>query len=372
MPSKILIIDDDKNALRMVGYALHKSGYTVIVASDGKEGLEKAKDESPDLIILDIMMPGMDGYEVARRTRSTPETTSIPILMLTAKSQVEDRVAGFEAGADDFISKPVAYAELLARVKSLLGRVKTEKKSSAPLIGFFGVKGGVGVSTLALNVAVSLAVASHNTVLADFQTSGGSLCMQLGLGHANAFAEFLALKGEHISLKQVREYLLPHQTGLKLLPAVFPRDLPYKPLSLEVYDRVIDAISESSEYVLCDLGMTLDEVHMHLIRLCQRICVVTEQSRISLELTLELLRRLTSAGISGPRINIILIKRERLAGGYSLSELDNILHTRILGMVSPAPELSWQAVEASKPAVILEPDNITSMQYSELARTILL
>jgi pilus assembly protein CpaE len=133
MAEKILIIDDDHNTLQLIDLMLQRKGYQTVSASNGMQGLLKMDEESPDLILLDVMMPDMDGYEVARRVRNNPETTGIPILMFTAKSQVDDKVTGFEAGADDYITKPTTPKELQTHVRTLLSRsVKAEREQSTP------------------------------------------------------------------------------------------------------------------------------------------------------------------------------------------------------------------------------------------------
>src|SRR5574338_727036 len=122
MAEKILIVDDDLDTLRLVGLMLQRQGYVISAASNGEQGLEKAIQEKPDLVLLDLMMPGMDGYEVTRRLRRNPSTASIPILLFTAKNQLDDKVMGFEAGADDYLTKPTHPSELQAHVRALLAR----------------------------------------------------------------------------------------------------------------------------------------------------------------------------------------------------------------------------------------------------------
>ena len=124
MNNRILVIEDDPIALRLVRYILVKSGYDVVTATRGLEGLRKAQKEEPALIILDIMLPGIDGFEVCQRLRAEPRTAQLPILMLTAKAQESDEVAGLNMGADDYLTKPASPSEIVSRVGALLARAK--------------------------------------------------------------------------------------------------------------------------------------------------------------------------------------------------------------------------------------------------------
>jgi two-component system, OmpR family, alkaline phosphatase synthesis response regulator PhoP len=118
----ILIIDDEADLIELVRYNLVREGFSVIAAHDGESGLRLADQKSPDLIVVDLMLPGIDGLEVCRRLRSESRTFKLPIIMLTAKSSQSDRVVGLEMGADDYITKPFSPSELVARIKALLRR----------------------------------------------------------------------------------------------------------------------------------------------------------------------------------------------------------------------------------------------------------
>jgi two-component system alkaline phosphatase synthesis response regulator PhoP len=120
MDSKVLIIEDDPATTRLVDYSLRHHGYQVITAANGLEGIRKALNESPDLIILDVMLPGLDGFEICHRLRKEPATSKIKILMFSAKAQDADRETGMKVGADDYLTKPAAPAEIVARVEKLL------------------------------------------------------------------------------------------------------------------------------------------------------------------------------------------------------------------------------------------------------------
>jgi two-component system, OmpR family, phosphate regulon response regulator PhoB len=120
--SSILIIEDEKDILDLVEYHLKQAGFQVLTAADGGEGLELAVKKRPNLIILDLMLPGMDGKDVCRVLKSNPVTQTIPVLMLTAKAEELDRVVGFELGADDYVTKPFSPRELVLRIKAILRR----------------------------------------------------------------------------------------------------------------------------------------------------------------------------------------------------------------------------------------------------------
>ena len=125
---KILLVDDEPDILEIVGYNLSNEGYKVITAKNGAEGVKKAKKEGPQLIILDVMMPEMDGIEACEQIRAIPELKDVVITFLTARGEDYSQVAGFDAGADDYITKPIKPKVLVSKVKALLRRYKEEDK----------------------------------------------------------------------------------------------------------------------------------------------------------------------------------------------------------------------------------------------------
>ena len=129
MNEKILVIEDDPTALRLLEYTLAGEGYRVLTATNGLAGIRKAQDEQPDLIILDVMLPGLDGFEICHRLRMEPQTAQLPILMLSAKAQESDKATGFKVGADDYLTKPADPSEIVRRVKNLLAQRATPTPS---------------------------------------------------------------------------------------------------------------------------------------------------------------------------------------------------------------------------------------------------
>ncbi|MBF0566775.1 MAG: response regulator [Nitrospirae bacterium] len=134
MKKKVIVVDDEKDIVELLAYNLKKEGFEVDYSYDGEDGLKKIKAGRFDLIVLDLMLPGIQGMDLCRRLKSSEETADIPIIMLTAKTEELDKVLGLEMGADDYITKPFSVRELLARVKAVLRR-SNEKIKSEKLIG---------------------------------------------------------------------------------------------------------------------------------------------------------------------------------------------------------------------------------------------
>jgi len=122
MAATVLVVDDEKDLVELVKYHLEKEGLKCLEARDGETALQLAKERTPDLVVLDLMLPGMDGLEICRKLRKEPKTSSMAIIMLTAKAEEVDRIVGLEMGADDYLPKPFAVEELLARLRALARR----------------------------------------------------------------------------------------------------------------------------------------------------------------------------------------------------------------------------------------------------------
>jgi two-component system phosphate regulon response regulator PhoB len=133
MKAKILLVDDEPDALEVLGYKLREAGFTPLFAKDGARALAAARNDRPDLIVLDLMLPEVDGLEVCKILRRDPATASLPILMLTARAAEMDRVIGLELGADDYVTKPFSPRELILRIRKLLQRAQAAEEPMARL-----------------------------------------------------------------------------------------------------------------------------------------------------------------------------------------------------------------------------------------------
>jgi DNA-binding response OmpR family regulator len=372
MTDKILVVDDDVDSLKLIGLTLQRQGFEIVAANSGRQALEKAAVDLPSLIILDVMMPDMDGTEVCRQIRADPSLKSIPIIMFTAKAMVDDKVAGFEAGADDYLTKPTHPAELVNRVKMLLARRQPTaptiptQSTSGMVIGFLGAKGGVGTTTLAANVAAAL---SQRTpiILADFRPGQGSLGLSLGFGRSTGMANLLNRAMTDLTVPVVEAELVAHSTTLKLLLSSSRSKEAQILLNPDSLSLIVKHLRSMSRLVALDLGTGLSRVNARLIKEIDRLVVVVEPYRVALNMTRDLLRELDTIGVGASRVDVVLINRASSTAQIPWQEAEQIVGHEMLAIISPAPELAFQAAEAGQPIVVFQPTAVTATQMTKLA-----
>jgi CheY-like chemotaxis protein len=380
MAEKILIVDDDLDTLRLVGLMLQHQGYRINAASSGIQSILMAQSDKPDLILLDIMMPEMDGYEVARKLRSDPNTTSIPIIMFTAKTQVDDKVAGFEAGADDYLTKPTQPRELFAHVKAVLARGK-KPSATAPsqpttrsrgyIAGIMAVKGGLGVSTLTVNLGISLQSRSKkDVIIAEFRPGLGTLGLDLGFLNPEGLNRLLESSPEEITESSIENELFQHKSGVRLLLSSYhPVNAKYLN-SVDQFEAIARYLAYMASHIVIDLGPGITPITDRVLTYCDEIIVVLEPIQHTIVRTLSLVDELTKRGFGEGRINTVLYNRQRTEMQYSLAQVQMEYRHPISIVFTAAPELTYQCSKANVPLVMQHPDNLTSQQFAKLADNI--
>jgi len=377
MPEKILIIDDDVDTLRLVGLMLQRQGYQIIAANNGEQGLAHADADSPDLILLDVMMPQMDGYEVARRLRANPDTAGIPILMFTAKTQLDDKVTGFEAGADDYLTKPTHPTELQAHVKALLSRSSKGRGTNPPstptepaayITGVIAPRGGLGVSTIALNLAVSLLKKTNgDVILAEFRPGQGTIGIDLNLSSSGGLVDLLCSNPTDITRARIREELATHQSGLKFLPASFqPRDTSLM-ANTPQFESLISRLAFMGAFIVLDLGSGLPASVQKFIKNLHEILVVTEPIPATLIHTRAMIEDLVDLGVDMRKISVVANYRIRSDLHLSVAQIQEQLGHQVAISITPAPEVIQHANRNKTAAVLIQTDNLTTKQFDTLA-----
>lgn len=374
MAEKILIVDDDIDSLKLIGLMLQRHGYEVIATSAGEQTFPKAISEHPDLIILDVMMPEMDGYEVTQQLRSDERTQDIPIIMFTAKTLIDDKVKAFELGADDYLTKPTHPAELASRVKSILARKSTQKSEGSgkagQVIGVIGVKGGVGTTTVAANIAAAMTTEETQPIIADFCLGAGALGLFLGQGQTSNMTALLSKQPNEISQELVSEQLVEHESGMQLLlTSTRPKEalLNYAP---ETALEVVKTLRDLSDHVVLDLGNRMSAAVSLVAREVDQLLVIVEPNRIALDMAKQLFQALEADEIKRDKFNVAVMNRTQSNLQMPWQEIEQTLGLDIKAIISAAPDLAYQAVEANTPIVLFRPNAITASQLTKLTKSL--
>lgn len=382
MPEKILIVDDDIDTLKLVGLILQRQGYDVRVASSGAQALAMIQGDLPDLLLLDIMMPEVDGYEVARQLRTDPQTAEIPIIMFTAKTQLDDKVAGFEAGADDYLTKPTQPRELLAHIKAVMARTNKSRQPATAvqppsaergyMAGVIAAKGGLGVSTIALNLGVAIREEyKKDVIVADFRPGQGSIGLELGYQKAEGLNHLLEQKPNDITLKDIESQLVLHSSGIRLLLSSHrPSDSKYNG-AIAHFETISRNLPFLAKHVILDLGPTFSPLVEKVIPHCNEIIVLVEPVPYSVHQTRLLIDELTTNGVGEGKITAVLVNRFRSGVQLAWSQVQEQLKHNISVIFTPAPELTYQASVNGVPVFLQQPESLTAQQFQKLAEKVI-
>ncbi len=323
--ARILVVEDNDDVRTMYGMLLRSWGYEIHEASNGMEGLEKARALRPDLIILDVMMPDIDGYEVCQRLRADPEFHTIPIIFVTALGGIDDRVKAYTTGADDFITKgQISRKELDVRIQAALARnqriqqsIKAVETGEAPqpprgiITALASLRGGVGVSSIAINLAAMAAQQTDRpVVLVDMAFPIGSLGLWSGFSGARHIVELLNQNVADLNVTLVNHYSVQHVRGFFIIPG--PSSLvslqQIHPLTVQ---RFISLLREHGYYAILDLGRATLPLLWGIPKWCDWNIVVTDDDPTARHMAGLHLKALGDQGVDQRSLLLVYNDRNR-------------------------------------------------------------
>ncbi len=373
--ARILIVDDDPDTQRVLGYTLKQEGFQVLVAVDGAEALRVREREKPDLILLDIMLPKLDGYQVAERIRAEEGSVAhVPIVMVTAETDIEQKVRGLRAGADDYLVKPFHPAELLARIRSLLARFAprvadtTGHAAAGRVLAFYGAKGGVGTTTLAINAAIALQRdQGRRVVLVDGNLQFGDhrVFLDLGLDRKSIVDVVVAPTIDQDLLKSV---LIHHDTGIDLLLA------PPSPEMAELVNadqhhmtQIIELLRQRYDYVIIDIDKRLDETNLDVISASDVVFVVMTADLSCLKNVRLVLETMSQLGMGSGRVQLVL-NRSTAYTGITVKNAESALRRRIAYQVVNDYRVAITSLNTGAPFAVARSDTALGKSVVEFVR----
>ncbi|OQB28497.1 MAG: Cell cycle response regulator CtrA [Chloroflexi bacterium ADurb.Bin180] len=364
MSTTILVIDHDVDVAENIQRVLRAEGLEVLTAITGQAGVVLAELNRPKLVLLDTDLPDVDGYEVCRTLRAVPSTAKTPILLYSSRTDVTDKVAGFKAGADDFIIKPVAPAELVARVKAAL---RSEEKTLAHIVALWGAKGGVGTTALAVNLAVALRSKSARRVtVVDSSTLGGTLAVMLNLAPQHTVGDLLP-RLDQLDMELLGSVLTAHSSDIRVL-ASYPWAQDVSHVAPEQWQRIIGWLQEACDFLVLDTATSMDASTMAILQLSETVLILTPEmtSLRNAHLFLQ-----SAASWMRDTKPLVVLNRYPTKGGLQLRDVEAALQTSVDVTIPNDEPLMTYSVNRGIPVVISHPKSAVAQSVVQLADLVL-
>ena len=371
---RILFVDDEPQIRTLVQTFLQRHGYVVTTANDGYEALLAIKKERPHLLITDVSMPNLSGLELTKRLRAEAATARLPIIMLSARKQANDVLAGYAQGADEYVAKPVELAILAAKVELILKRSKVAEEAAgvAPTARgqvclFLHGKGGVGTTTLAVNSAIALASAMiYRVTLLDLSLEFPNAALLMDLKPQRTLADLSDVRIEDMTDDLFDLFIAPHTSGVRLVVGADRPELA-ELVTVPAVHHAIDRLRASSDYVVVDSAATFTQHTLAAIDAADVIFVVTSAHLASLKATTDTLTVLEKLGV--PKARVLLALNRTTASGL---EADPV--TRFFGrkpdVTIPFTRPFDDAADEGKPLIMTAPQNAGAAVMRDLAAQI--
>lgn len=362
----VLVIDDDKTILRLVEFSLKRAGHTVTICEDGVQGLAQAQAQTPDIIVADIMMPKMTGYEFCKQVRTKLRLPDTPIIMFSARFQPIDKQTALEAGATDFLPKTTSPDVLVKRIEELLPQKPAEVTHAT--IGLFSLRGGVGVTSLGVNLALSLATAQKvPTALVDLAPIGGHAALMLGLRPTSSLADALFSSGDTVTVDTIKPHLLTHNAGVQLLASALLYEHMVH-LNDNRLAQLVTALKTGFTFTVLDIPHLLEPRFEPVLQLFDKLALVLSPDMPSLQSTAMALQSL--ARLNVPENKIVFVVNHVLPQGALPPEIiQKTLKRPVLATIPFEPEMI-KAVNSGKPLVLNSPQSAGAIAIARLAEAL--
>jgi pilus assembly protein CpaE len=364
--ARILIIDDEPIYHKVISHALKTMKIDAILAKDSLEGLKAASNSLPDLVICGVMMPIMSGYDITRSLRRDPRFSRTPILILTAQSGLEEKLAAFEAGADATMTKPFTQADFIEQVNILLHKTEDAKKlitqshtNMAYLIGVHSLRGGMGCSSIAVNLSLGLiGLWSCPTLLVDMALSAGQVALMLNAPLKRTWADIADCVPGKLDFQTLGTIIGEHESGLNFIAAPH-----YPPQAKLVTDEHIKSsfnlMRSQFEYIITDLPHDFSDKTIQILDAADVILLVIAPELTSVQTALTTLDTYSKMGYGQDKIKIALNWRFEKKG-LSRKQIESVIHRPIDLVLPYVPDVFIEAINFGKPFLHNKPYEMVS------------
>jgi len=368
--ANILVIDDDQDILRLLEFTLRRGGHTVTTATDGAQGLDVVQTSPPDLVVADVMMPKMTGYEFCKQVRANPQMADLPIIIFSARFQAIDKKTAMAAGATDYMPKSTSSDALVQRIAELLpDKAASPAQESGYTIGFFSLRGGSGVTSLAVNAAVALALMKKKQIaLIDMVPFGGHTTLMLGARPTSNIVEALSTAGT-LSISTVKKYIIRHNSGVDLLASSLNFEHQFSTRNNK-FDKLIAVLKPHYPFTIFDMSrFSLNAETANIWKNLDKVAIVLTPDMPSLQSVAMTLQGLAWLGI--PPANIALILNQTIPqNALTLETIKKAVKRPITGIIPFEPEM-LKAVNSGRPLMLQNPNTKGAAAIGQMANTLI-
>lgn len=371
--TRILVIDDEPLNHQLVSKALAALDCQIAFADDGKSGIARARTLKPDVIITDVMMPDINGYEVTHQLRREAQFISTLILVLTAQAGLQDKLRAFEVGADDYLSKPFEPAELAARVSALIRRaelvhvaaVKQDPNQLAQTIAVHSLRGGTGCSTLAVNLGISLSSLWSRTILLDLTMTAGQVALMLNKNLRRTWADISRFKAGEVDLDSLNSVIGVHECGLSFIAApTFPDE--GESLTGETLSYIFTLLKEQYQYIIADLPHDFSNVSLSALDAADMILLVGTPDMASVRATAAALDSYKKLGYPAEKFKPVL-NATFPRSSLTKEKIETAMGMEFVASFPHVPDLVVEAINLGRPLVLDKPQEVISAQIEDFA-----
>ena len=367
MTATILVIDDSEVIIKMITHNFEREGHRVVGAKNGPDGLEMATLYDPDVILLDVMMPEMDGYEVCRRLRQEEATGKTPIVMLTSMASIANMQAGFEAGADDYVTKPFEITELTLRINAILRRTMRDAPAvkTGRVISVFSLRGGCGCSSLAVNLTVGLSqMWATRSVLFDLALPVGVCDFMLALKPAYTLSDLAQKDTSEIDPALIEDTLFAHESGVRLMSGILEPHLA-ELVSDSLVSILIDQFRELAPYTVIDLAHNFSAPMLAALDKSDVIMMPITPDLNSVRLAASTLKVFDALGYERERIHIA-VNWTFPKAGIAASKIESTIGHPISVVIPHVPSEWSEAINMGKPVITTTPNEVLAAMLQDL------
>ena len=373
--AKVLFIDDEPVYYRMIIPIFKEQGFELRYAKSGTEGLAEVRTYLPDVIVTDVRLPDISGYEIAERLRRDPQYNRIPIIFVTGQGDLKDKLKAFELGADDYLVKPFQPEELAARLGILLRRtealkaieiVEVDHKKTSTVVVVHSLRGGVGCSTFAVNLALAFQqLWMKPTVLMDGVLVAGQVALMLNATPPVTWADYAGIKASYIDEEVTFKLLQPHASGLKFIASPVTPIAPDS-FSDDFWPKILDQVMEQNQFLVVDAAHDFSNVTIHMLDSASKIVLVISPEMASMRSAVCALSIYERLGFTPDRI-FVAVNQVFDQAGIRQTQIEKVLRRPVDMMIPFVPGEFVRSINFGEPFLLKNPDSPISYLYEDAA-----